>query len=73
MKAKIWSDLYGFNSVKPRTTYATKRQCEKLAQEKNVEIQFNYYGKRLHRLNHPTDGALISEGYDELFNDLDLI
>ena len=71
MKAKIWKELYGFKA--PKQTYATKRECEKLAKEKNILIEFNYYGRRKHKLEHPREGNMLCVGYDELIADLETI
>ena len=66
---KFWNNLYALPTSKaPKKTHASKRECEKLAKEKGVEIQFNFYGRRKHKMNN-----ILSEGYDELLGDLELI
>lgn len=71
MKAKIWKELYGFKTLKQ--AYATKRECEKLAKKNNIVVEFNYYGRRMHKLEHPSQGNTLCEGYDGLLDDLESI
>ena len=74
MKAKIWNELYTLpTGSPPKLVYASKQQCKRLALKQDATIEFNYYGRRKHKLISSSGGCMLCEGYDELLSDLELI
>lgn len=67
---KQFSELLGFSEPKPKKQYHSAKECEQLAKAKGVEITFNWYGPRKHKLRISEEEVLCSEGNNNLFYDL---